>query len=148
VRGHSNVQGDRTMGINERPTQAFLNTLEKHFDFVAPRQPGHNAVAAISAMLTGQARVFIGLGGNFAQATPGAVRTHQARQSCELTVRIGTKLNRSHLPCGLEALLLACPGRTDVDRQACGTQAVTVEDSLSMVHASHGELEPLSPLMR
>lgn len=148
VRGHSNVQGDRTMGINERPTQAFLNTLEKHFDFVAPRQPGHNAVAAISAMLTGQARVFIGLGGNFAQATPDTVRTHQALQNCELTVQISTKLNRSHLTCGREALILPCLGRTDIDRQACGPQAVTVEDSFSMVHASHGQLEPLSPLMR
>lgn len=148
VRGHSNVQGDRTMGINEGPTQAFLDALERHFGFSVPRHPGHNAVAAINAMLTGQARVFIGLGGNFAQATPDSVRTHQALQNCELTVQISTKLNRSHLTCGREALILPCLGRTDIDRQACGPQAVTVEDSFSMVHASHGQLEPLSPLMR
>lgn len=148
VRGHSNVQGDRTMGINEKPTKAFLDALERHFGFAVPRQPGHNAVAAINAMLTGQAKVFIGLGGNFAQATPDSARTHQALQNCELTVQISTKLNRSHLTCGREALILPCLGRTDIDRQAGGPQAVTVEDSFSMVHASHGQLEPLSALMR
>jgi len=148
VRGHSNVQGDRTMGINERPSPVFLQALERQFDFVAPRAPGHNAVAAINAMLAGQAKVFIGLGGNFAQATPDSARTHQALQNCDLTVQISTKLNRSHLTCGREALILPCLGRTDIDRQADGPQAVTVEDSFSMVHASYGQLEPLSPLMR
>ena len=148
VRGHSNVQGDRTMGINERPPAALLDALEKRFGFAVPRQPGHNVVAAIEAMLAGHSKVFIGLGGNFAQATPDSVRTHRALQGCNLTVQISTKLNRSHLTLGRDALILPCLGRTDIDRQAAGPQAVTVEDSFSMIHASHGQLEPLSPLMR
>ncbi|HCJ29061.1 MAG TPA: CbbBc protein [Pseudomonas sp.] len=148
VRGHSNVQGDRTMGINERPPAALLDALEKRFGFVVPRQPGHNVVEAIEAMLAGRSKVFIGLGGNFAQATPDSPRTHQALQQCRLTVQISTKLNRSHLTVGRDALILPCLGRTDIDRQANGPQAVTVEDSFSMIHASHGQLQPLSPLMR
>ncbi|MDP3845912.1 MAG: FdhF/YdeP family oxidoreductase [Pseudomonas sp.] len=148
VRGHSNVQGDRTMGINERPAAAFLDALEQRFKFQVPRAPGHNTVDAINAMLAGRSKVFIGLGGNFAQATPDSPRTHQALQQCALTVQISTKLNRSHLTCGRDTLILPCLGRTDIDRQAGGPQAVTVEDSFSMVHASHGQLEPLSPQMR
>ncbi|MGA6097966.1 FdhF/YdeP family oxidoreductase [Stutzerimonas marianensis] len=148
VRGHSNVQGDRTMGINERPPARLLDSLERRFGFAVPRQPGHNVVEAIEAMLAGRARVFIGLGGNFAQATPDSRRTHQALQRCALTVQISTKLNRSHLTVGQDALILPCLGRTDIDRQAAGPQAVTVEDSFSMIHASYGQLEPLSPLMR
>ncbi|WP_407293545.1 FdhF/YdeP family oxidoreductase [Stutzerimonas zhaodongensis] len=148
VRGHSNVQGDRTMGINERPPAALLDALERRFDFKVPRQPGHNVVEAIGAMLEGRSKVFIGLGGNFAQATPDSHRTHQALQNCELTVQISTKLNRSHLTVGREALILPCLGRTDIDHQASGSQAVTVEDSFCMIHASYGQLEPLSPLMR
>ncbi|MDO9320030.1 MAG: molybdopterin dinucleotide binding domain-containing protein, partial [Pseudomonas sp.] len=108
----------------------------------------HNTVDAINAMLEGRSKVFIGLGGNFAQATPDSPRTHQALQQCALTVQISTKLNRSHLTCGRDALILPCLGRTDIDRQAGGPQAVTVEDSFSMVHASHGQLEPISKLMR
>ncbi|OHC27005.1 MAG: CbbBc protein [Pseudomonadales bacterium RIFCSPLOWO2_12_59_9] len=148
VRGHSNVQGDRTMGINEQPPAAFLDALQRRFQFQPPREPGHNTVDAINAMLEGRAKVFIGLGGNFAQATPDSPRTHQALQQCALTVQISTKLNRSHLTCGRDALILPCLGRTDIDRQAGGPQAVTVEDSFSMVHASHGQLEPTSKLMR
>jgi molybdopterin-dependent oxidoreductase alpha subunit len=148
VRGHSNVQGDRTMGINERPPAALLDALETRFGFQVPRQPGHNVVQAIEAMLEGRSKVFIGLGGNFAQATPDSPRTHQALRNCELTVQISTKLNRSHLTIGREALILPCLGRTDIDHQASGPQAVTVEDSFSMIHASHGQLEPLSPQMR
>ncbi|MBA1275972.1 FdhF/YdeP family oxidoreductase [Stutzerimonas azotifigens] len=148
VRGHSNVQGDRTMGINERPPAALLDALERQFGFAVPRRQGHNTVEAIAAMHRGDGRVFIGLGGNFAQATPDSQLTHQALTRCELTVQISTKLNRSHLLCGREALILPCLGRTDIDRQACGPQAVTVEDSFSMVHASFGQLEPLSPQMR
>jgi molybdopterin-dependent oxidoreductase alpha subunit len=148
VRGHSNVQGDRTMGINEQPPAAFLDALERRFQFQPPRQPGHNTVDAINAMLEGRAKVFIGLGGNFAQATPDSPRTHQALQQCALTVQISTKLNRSHLTCGRDGLILPCLGRTDIDHQAGGPQAVTVEDSFSMVHASHGQLEPISKLMR
>ncbi|MGE6993733.1 FdhF/YdeP family oxidoreductase [Pseudomonas sp. NPDC047961] len=148
VRGHSNVQGDRTMGINERPPAALLDALEKRFGFKVPRQAGHNVVEAIEAMLEGRSKVFIGLGGNFAQATPDSLRTHQALQSCALTVQISTKLNRSHLTVGREALILPCLGRTDIDHQASGPQAVTVEDSFSMIHASYGQLEPISSVMR
>ncbi|HIQ43051.1 MAG TPA: FdhF/YdeP family oxidoreductase [Pseudomonas oleovorans] len=144
VRGHSNVQGDRTMGINDRPPVALLDAIEERFQFKVPRENGHNTVEAINAMLDGHAKVFIGLGGNFAQATPDSPRTHQALQSCDLTVQISTKLNRSHLTVGKDALILPCLGRTDIDRQLDGPQAVTVEDSFSMIHASYGQLEPLS----
>ena len=148
VRGHSNVQGDRTMGINERPPVAFLDSLERRFQFKVPRENGHNVVEAIHAMLEGRAKVFIGLGGNFAQATPDSPRTAQALRNCALTVQISTKLNRSHLMHGKQALILPCLGRTDIDIQAEGPQAVTVEDSFSMVHASNGQLQPLSRQMR
>ncbi|MGX8846015.1 CbbBc protein, partial [Pseudomonas aeruginosa] len=144
----SNVQGDRTMGINERPPAALLDALERRFGFEVPRHNGHNAVEAIAAMLAGKSKVFIGLGGNFAQATPDSPRTHAALASCDLTVHISTKLNRSHLTTGRDALILPCLGRTDIDRQAEGPQAVTVEDSFSMIHASYGQLEPLSQQMR
>ncbi|EJM73418.1 FdhF/YdeP family oxidoreductase [Pseudomonas sp. GM55] len=148
VRGHSNVQGDRTMGINERPPVAFLEALERRFQFKVPRHNGHNVVEAIHAMAEGRAKVFIGLGGNFAQATPDSQRTFQALQNCDLTVQISTKLNRSHLTHGKDALILPCLGRTDIDIQTEGPQAVTVEDSFSMVHASNGQLQPLSNQMR
>jgi molybdopterin-dependent oxidoreductase alpha subunit len=148
VRGHSNVQGDRTMGINERPPVAFLDALERRFQFKVPRENGHNVVEAIHAMAEGRAKVFIALGGNFAQATPDSPRTFQALSNCDLTVQISTKLNRSHLAHGKDALILPCLGRTDIDRQTEGPQAVTVEDSFSMVHASNGQLEPLSNQMR
>lgn len=148
VRGHSNVQGDRTMGINERPPVAFLDSLERRFQFKVPRENGHNVVEAIHAMAAGRAKVFIGLGGNFAQATPDSPRTFQALSNCDLTVQISTKLNRSHLAHGKDALILPCLGRTDIDIQTEGPQAVTVEDSFSMVHASNGQLQPLSNQMR
>lgn len=148
VRGHSNVQGDRTMGINDRPPAALLDAIERRFQFKVPRENGHNTVEAINAMLAGEAKVFIGLGGNFAQATPDSPRTHQALRNCALTVQISTKLNRSHLTVGRDALILPCLGRTDIDRQAEGPQAVTVEDSFSMIHASFGQLEPSSKQMR
>jgi len=148
VRGHSNVQGDRTMGINERPPVLFLDALEKRFQFKVPRTNGHNVVEAIHAMLEGRSKVFIGLGGNFAQATPDSPRTVQALSNCDLTVQISTKLNRSHLTHGKQALILPCYGRTDIDIQANGPQAVTVEDSFSMVHASNGQLQPASAHMR
>ncbi|MHB9796757.1 FdhF/YdeP family oxidoreductase [Pseudomonas sp. MT3] len=148
VRGHSNVQGDRTMGINDRPPAALLDAIEHRFGFKVPRQHGHNTVEAINAMLKGEAKVFIGLGGNFAQATPDSPRTHRALENCALTVQISTKLNRSHLTVGGDALILPCLGRTDIDHQADGPQAVTVEDSFSMIHASFGQLEPSSKQMR
>lgn len=148
VRGHSNVQGDRTMGINEQPTDAFLDALASHFHFEPPRHHGHSVVEAIRAMRDGQAKVFIGMGGNFASATPDTAVTEAALSNCELTVHVSTKLNRSHLITGKEALILPCLGRTDIDLQAGGVQRVTVEDSFSMVHASGGVLEPLSAQMK
>lgn len=148
VRGHSNVQGDRTMGIDDNPSPSFLDALERKFETPMPREAGVNVVKAIEAMLKGKIKVFIGLGGNFAQATPDSVRTHRALRNCDLTVQISTKLNRSHLVTGRRALILPCLGRTDIDIQASGAQAVTVEDSFSMVHASFGQLKPLSPEMR
>jgi len=148
VRGHSNVQGDRTMGIDDNPPAAFLDALERRFEFSVPREPGLNVVKTIEAMLDGRVSVFVGLGGNFAQATPDSARTHQALRNCALTVQISTKLNRSHLVTGKSALILPCLGRTDIDEQRSGPQAVTVEDSFSMVHASSGQLRPLSAEMR
>jgi molybdopterin-dependent oxidoreductase alpha subunit len=148
VRGHSNVQGDRTMGIHERPPEALLDALAQTFSFEPPRHQGFNTVETIAAMEAGRLQVFMGLGGNFAQATPDQMRTHAALQRCALTVQISTKLNRSHLVIGQDALILPCLGRTDQDVQASGPQSVTVEDSFSMVHASSGVLAPLSPDMR
>lgn len=148
VRGHSNVQGDRTMGINELAPTELLDSLEKRFSFKVPRKHGHNTVMAIAAMEEGRSKVFIGLGGNFAQATPDTPRTHDALRNCDLTVHISTKLNRSHLVTGKDALILPCLGRTDIDMQAQGPQGVTVEDTFSMVHISHGQLKPKSPLLR
>ncbi|MND92163.1 Formate dehydrogenase H [compost metagenome] len=148
VRGHSNVQGDRTMGINELAPTELLDALEARFAFAVPRQHGHNTVMAIAAMEEGRSKVFIGLGGNFAQATPDSPRTHDALRNCNLTVHIATKLNRSQLVTGRDALILPCLGRTDIDIQAQGPQGVTVEDTFSMVHISHGQLKPKSALMR
>ncbi|MBT1063737.1 FdhF/YdeP family oxidoreductase [Bowmanella sp. Y26] len=148
VRGHSNVQGDRTMGINEVPPAWFLDSIEQRFQFQVPRQRGHNTVQAIQAMEARQAKVFIGLGGNFAQATPDTPRTHAALQNCDLTVQISTKLNRSHLTTGHDALILPCLGRTEVDMQAAGQQGITVEDTFSMVHLSFGQLPPCSEQLR
>ncbi|WP_416424211.1 FdhF/YdeP family oxidoreductase [Pseudomonas sp. App30] len=148
VRGHSNVQGDRTMGIDEKPSKALLDAIEKRFNFTVPREVGHNAVQAIGAMERGEAKVFIGLGGNFAQATPDTPRTHEALRKCDLTVHIATKLNRSHLVTGKDALILPCLGRTEIDVQVNGPQGITVEDTFSMVHISHGQLKPRSPALR
>ena len=131
-----------------RPPAALLDALERRFGFEVPRHNGHNAVEAIAAMLAGKSKVFIGLGGNFAQATPTVCAPTPPLASCDLTVHISTKLNRSHLTTGRDALILPCLGRTDIDRQAEGPQAVTVEDSFSMIHASYGQLEPLSQQMR
>ncbi|MFQ3185148.1 MAG: molybdopterin-dependent oxidoreductase alpha subunit [Marinomonas primoryensis] len=144
VRGHSNVQGDRTMGINERPSQAFLDALEKRFHFTPPQKHGLAVVDTIRAMRDGKVGVFIALGGNFAAATPDTQATEQALKKCQLTVQISTKLNRSHLITGTEAIILPCLGRTDIDHQMKGQQKVTVEDSFSMIHASGGVLQPLT----
>lgn len=144
VRGHSNVQGDRTMGIYEKPSAAFLDRLDQVFALQTPRVPGFDVVEAIQAMHDGLVDVFFAMGGNFAQATPDAARTHAALRQCGLTVHVSTKLNRSHLIHGREALILPCLGRSEFDSQAEGRQAVTVEDSMSMVHLSAGIRPPAS----
>ena len=132
------------MGINEKPSQALLGRIEQRFGFKPPQQPGYAAVDTIRAMQQGDVKVFVALGGNFAAATPDTEATEAALRQCDLTVQISTKLNRSHLITGKQALILPCLGRTDIDRQKAGEQVVTVEDSFSMVHASGGVMEPLS----
>lgn len=140
IRGHSNVQGDRTMGINERPSPKLLDSLDRVFGIKSPREHGFGVVDTIKAMYEGGVKVFIGLGGNFAVATPDTPYTQEGLRRCDLTVQIATKLNRSHLVCGKEALLLPCLGRTEVDMQQHGPQAISVEDSMSNVHLSAGWL--------
>jgi molybdopterin-dependent oxidoreductase alpha subunit len=148
IRGHSNVQGDRTMGIWERMSDAFLDALRDEFGFDPPREHGVDTVDAIRAMRDGTVDVFVGLGGNFAAATPDTEVTEAALQRCGLTVHVATKLNRTHLCHGRESLLLPCLGRTERDVQAGGEQFVTVEDSMSMVHSSRGRLQPASAQLR
>ena len=144
VRGHSNVQGDRTMGIWEKPPAALLDRLRDVFGFEPPRAPGVDVVEAIKRMRDGRGKVFVALGGNFAAATPDTYETWKALRRCDLTVQVTTKLNRSHLVHGREALILPCLGRTEIDVQAAGPQGVTVEDSMSMVHVSLGINPPAS----
>ncbi len=144
VRGHSNVQGNRTVGIEEKPSQEFLDRLGKVFDFEPPREHGLDVVETIHEMIEGHVKVFIGLGGNFVMATPDTPRTFDALRSCELTVQITTKLNRSHLAHGKNALILPTLGRTEIDVQNGVPQGVTVEDSMSMVHISYGMNKPAS----
>jgi molybdopterin-dependent oxidoreductase alpha subunit len=144
VRGHSNVQGDRTMGIWEQPPAALLDRLRDVFGFEPPRAPGVDVVESIRLMLSGRGKVFIALGGNFAAATPDTYETWKALRQCELTVHVTTKLNRSHIVHGRDALILPCLGRTEIDVQAAGPQGVTVEDSMSMVHISSGINPPAS----
>ncbi|MFF8312327.1 FdhF/YdeP family oxidoreductase [Streptomyces lydicus] len=144
VRGHSNVQGDRTMGIFERPAPAFLNALEKEFGFAPPREHGLDVVRAIRALRDGQAKVFFAMGGNFVSATPDTDVTEAAMRRARLTVHVSTKLNRSHAITGARALILPTLGRTERDVRGGGEQFVTVEDSMGMVHASRGRLEAAS----
>jgi len=144
VRGHSNVQGDRTVGITEVPSAEFLERLERRFGFRPPQQHGHNVVTALEAMIRGEVKVFVAMGGNFAAAIPDLLRTQEALRNLDLTVQISTKLNRSHLIHGRDALILPCLGRTEVDIQGAGPQSITVEDSMSMVHASAGRNKPAS----
>jgi molybdopterin-dependent oxidoreductase alpha subunit len=145
VRGHSNVQGDRTMGIWERPTDAFLDRLGEEFEFEPPRNHGFDTVRAIHAMHEGQGRVFFALGGNFLSASPDTDFTAAALRRCRLTAHVSTKLNRSHLITGERALILPCLGRTEVDVQPGGPQFVTTENSMGVVQMSHGSLAPASP---
>ncbi|WP_045767698.1 FdhF/YdeP family oxidoreductase [Xanthomonas albilineans] len=145
VRGHSNVQGDRTMMIYEKPPVEFLDRLQTVFGFDPPRAHGYDTVAAIEAMADGRGKVFFGMGGNFATATPDTQVTHRALRRCDLTVHVATKLNRSHLVHGRDALILPCLGRTEIDIQDAEPQHVSVEDSMSMVHLSAGINPPASP---
>jgi len=144
IRGHSNVQGDRTVGIDERPSQAYLDRVREVFGFEPPRAPGHHTVESVQAMLAGTAKVFIGLGGNFVRAIPDTERAYAAMRTLELTVGIATKLNRGHLVHGREALILPVVARSEWIRTALGEQFVTIEDSMSNVSASRGVLEPVS----
>ncbi|MGW9423644.1 FdhF/YdeP family oxidoreductase [Streptomyces koyangensis] len=147
VRGHSNVQGDRTMGIFERPAPAFLDALEREFGFTPPRHHGLDVVRAIRALRDGEAKVFLAMGGNFVAASPDTEVTEAAMRRARLTVHVSTKLNRSHAVTGAHALILPTLGRTERDVQAGGEQFVTVEDSMGMVHASRGRLEPAGPAL-
>jgi molybdopterin-dependent oxidoreductase alpha subunit len=142
VRGHSNVQGDRTMGIWEKMPEDWLDRLGTTFGFRAPRAHGYDTVNAIRAMYEGRASVFFAMGGNFLSAAPDTERTAEALRRCKLTVHVSTKLHRGHLIAGEQALILPCLGRTERDLQADGLQFVTVEDSMGIVHASRGTLAP------
>ncbi|NKY89231.1 FdhF/YdeP family oxidoreductase [Nocardia veterana] len=148
VRGHSNVQGDRTMGIWEKMPESFLAALDSEFGITTPREHGWDTVDCIRAMRDGRAKVFVGMGGNFVSATPDTAVTEAALRNCELTVQVSTKLNRSHLVHGRTALILPTLGRTDLDLQDGVRQQVSVEDSMSMVHLSTGRLRPVSEQLR
>ncbi|AWW36881.1 hypothetical protein ADL00_29080 [Streptomyces sp. AS58] len=147
VRGHSNVQGDRTMGIWEQMPDSFLDALQGEFGFDPPRAHGLDSVNSIRAMREGRIKVFLALAGNFVRAAPDSTVTEEAMRTCRLTAHISTKLNRSHTVCGRTALILPTLGRTERDFQAGGEQFVTVEDSMSEVHASYGRLQPASKLL-
>jgi molybdopterin-dependent oxidoreductase alpha subunit len=144
VRGHSNVQGDRTMGIWEQPTAKFLDDLGREFDFEPPRRHGLDTVHAIQSMHRGEAKVFFALGGNFLSATPDTEYTAEALRRCRLTVQVSTKLNRAHLITGEQALILPCLGRTEIDQQEGGPQMVTTENSMAVVEGWKGRLQPAS----
>src|SRR6266849_5471380 len=144
VRGHSNVQGDRTMGIWEQPSEEFLHKLGAEFSFEPPRAHGFDTVHAIQAMHEREAKVFFALGGNFLSATPDTEYTADALRRCRLTAHVSTKLNRAHLITGHQALILPCLGRTEIDAQAVGPQFVTTENSMAVVETSQGRLRPAS----
>ncbi|MDN0081932.1 FdhF/YdeP family oxidoreductase [Crenobacter sp. SG2305] len=148
LRGHSNVQGNRTVGITEKPSDSFLAQMENEFGFKLPREHGHDAVQAMQAMIDGTAKALICLGGNFAVALPDPEQSFPAMAKLDLSVHIGTKLNRTHLLVAKETYVFPCLGRTELDMQASGPQSVTVEDSMSMVHASVGKLTPASEQLR
>lgn len=148
IRGHSNVQGNRTCGIHDRPPETWLAKMDKACGITSPREFGLDTVKTIEAMYEGRVKVFIGMGGNFASATPDTARTFEALRRCPLTVHVSTKLNRSHVIHGKDALILPCLGRTEADEQACGPQQITVEDSMSMVHLSRGVRRPASDKLR
>jgi molybdopterin-dependent oxidoreductase alpha subunit len=144
IRGHSNVQGNRTCGIANRPNEAWLARMDAACGITSPREHGFDTVRTIEAMYKGDVKVFFGMGGNFAIACPDTAYTFEALRRCKLTAHVSTKLNRSHLVHGKEALILPCLGRTERDQQRGGEQQITVEDSMSMVHLSKGMKEPAS----
>ncbi|GAA4468657.1 FdhF/YdeP family oxidoreductase [Nemorincola caseinilytica] len=144
VRGHSNVQGDRTMGINEKAPQKFLDNIERVYGFRPPQHHGYDVVEAIHAMHEGKAKVFIAMGGNFLSATPDTVYTAEALRRTDLTVHVSTKLNRSHLVTGKEAMILPCCGHTDLDMMNGEAQFITCENSMGVVQMSKGSLKPIS----
>ncbi|MFG2881195.1 FdhF/YdeP family oxidoreductase [Streptomyces sp. NPDC048297] len=144
VRGHSNVQGNRTCGIDHRPSEEFLNRLDDVCKIDAPREHGLDTVGTLRAMNRGDVKVFVGMGGNFALAVPDSAFSYEAIRTCDLTVQVSTKLNRSHLVHGKRALILPCLGRTEKDHQRAGVQSTSVEDSMSMVHLSVGMKQPAS----
>ncbi|MEE2985308.1 MAG: FdhF/YdeP family oxidoreductase [Candidatus Thermoplasmatota archaeon] len=148
VRGHSNVQGDRTVGIWERPTESFLSRLDEACGISSPREHGVDVVQAIDKMNNGDVNLFFCLGGNFLSATPDTEITAKGLKNVKLTVQVSTKLNRSHLVTGKTALILPCLGRTEVDLQESGKQFVTVENSMGIVHMSEGSVQPVSPYLR
>jgi molybdopterin-dependent oxidoreductase alpha subunit len=148
LRGHSNVQGDRTVGITEIPNDALLDGLARVFGFEPPRNKGHNAIEAVEAIRDGRSKALVCLGGNLAVAMSDPEVTFEAMRNLDLAVHIATKLNRSHLLLAKHSFILPCLGRTEIDIQATGRQSVTVEDSMSMVHASGGGLKPASEHLR
>ncbi|SAK76655.1 oxidoreductase alpha (molybdopterin) subunit [Caballeronia catudaia] len=148
LRGHSNVQGDRTVGITEKPSQEFLKLIQTACGFTPPSEHGHDAVQAMQAMIDGTSKALFCLGGNFAVALPDPEQSFPAMSRLDLAVHIGTKLNRTHLLVAKETYLFPCLGRTELDVQTGGPQSVTVEDSMSMVHASSGKLTPASEFLR
>jgi molybdopterin-dependent oxidoreductase alpha subunit len=148
LRGHSNVQGDRTMGIWERMPDAFLDRLGTEFGFEPPRRHGADVVDTIHGMLAGTIKVFFELGGNFLAAAPDTERTAEAFRACTLTAHVSTKLHRGHLVSGKQSLILPCLGRTEIDETARGPQFVTVENSMSVVSMSRGTLPPASDALR
>jgi molybdopterin-dependent oxidoreductase alpha subunit len=145
VRGHSNVQGDRTMGVWERPPKPFLDALGKEFNFEPPRKSGYDTVETLRAMFDGDVKVFLAISGNFLSNVPDTVFSAHAMQRCKLTAHVSTKLNRSHLITGERALILPCLGRTEEDMQAAGKQFLTIEDSMAIINPSQGFLRPASP---
>jgi molybdopterin-dependent oxidoreductase alpha subunit len=148
LRGHSNVQGDRTVGITESPNDELLNGIARVFGFDPPRNKGHNAIEAVEAIRDGRSKALVCLGGNLAVAMSDPEVTFRAMKNLDLAVHIATKLNRSHLLLAKQSFILPCLGRTEIDIQATGRQSVTVEDSMSMVHASRGGLKPASEHLR
>jgi len=148
LRGHSNVQGNRTVGITEKPNAALIEGIERAFGFKSPAHHGHDAVAAMQAMAEGRSKVLLSLGGNFSIALPDPALCAEGMRRLDLAVHMNTKLNRSNLLMGKESFLLPVLGRTEEDVQATGPQSVTIEDSMSMVHASQGRLKPASDQLR